>query len=276
MPELPEVETIRRGLAERLTGRRISGVRVLMDKIARPDPAAFAAAVTGRTIRGLTRRGKVLVWRLDKGLIAGHLKMTGRFDFVDPGTQPEKHTHVVFEFEGRPFELHYNDLRQFGWLHALPDDGLDRVSFWNQLGPDALDVSPDRFRERFQGRRGRLKPLLLSQNLVAGLGNIYVDESLHRAGIHPMTTADSLCEADIDRLHGAMTEVLSEAVELGGSSISDYRNAEGKLGYFQTKHRVYGKSGQVCPVCGREIERIKLGGRSTCYCPGCQPAPKED
>lgn len=270
MPELPEVETVRRGLEPRLVGRRISRVDVRMAKMVRPGVEKFCRNLPGLTIRKLGRKGKLLLWDLDSHLVGVHLKMTGRFDFNPVGTEPLKHSHVIIGFEDTDYELHYNDTRQFGWLHLLRAAELETFPPWAGLGPDALTVSEDRFVELLAGRRGRLKPLMLNQAFVAGMGNIYVDEALFRAGLHPLTPADKLTEADGRRLHRAMHDVLELALRHGGSSISDYRDAEGNLGYFQTRHQVYGKTDQPCPRCGAVIERMILGGRASCYCPCCQ------
>lgn len=274
MPELPEVETVARGLAKKLTGAAIEKAEVYLDKIVRPDPKSFARNVGGAVITGVGRRGKVILVELDRGLIAVHLKMTGGFVFVPAGQPPARHSHVRLVLRdpaGKVFETHYSDMRQFGWLHYLDPADLDQAEFFSQLGPDALAVGQKEFVGRLAGRRGRLKPLLLNQSFVAGLGNIYADEALHRAGLHPLCPAESLTDEGRRRLHKAVRQVLREAVKLGGSSIANFKDAEGKLGYFQTKHRVYGRSGQPCPACGCRIERIVLGGRAACFCPACQP-----
>ncbi len=270
MPELPEVEIVRRGLAQRIIGRKIAGVEVYLDKIARPDSETLRRELTGLTVQGLRRKGKVLLWDLGRRLLAVHLKMTGRFDFVAPGEPLEKHTHFCLTFNGAPFELRYHDLRRFGWLHVVRPEELDQQPFWSELGPDALEVAEDEFCRLMAARRGRLKPLLLNQSFVAGLGNIYVDETLFRAGLHPLTSADRLGRTERRKIHAAMKEVLELALKHGGSSIANYRDAEGNLGYFQTRHLVYGKADEPCPRCGATIERIKLGGRSSCFCPECQ------
>lgn len=270
MPELPEVETVRQGLEARLKDRVISEVQVRMPKIIKGDAALFAERAVGKRVVGLERKGKIYLIDLGDYLIAGHLKMTGKYFFVAPGTTPEKHSHVVFRIQGADFEVHYNDLRQFGWLALLTPEELADFGPWSDLGPDALAVSEREFTDRLARRRGRLKPLLLNQNFLAGLGNIYVDEALFQAGLHPLRRAETLKPAERKRLHKEMIDVLSRALAAGGSTIADFQDAEGNLGYFQHQHKVYQKTGRECPVCKSEIKKIKLGGRSTHFCPGCQ------
>ena len=274
MPELPEVEIVAQGLRSRLIGRRIAGVEVFLEKLARPQPQAIVQNLPGQVVRSIGRKGKLLVWGLDEWLLAVHLKMTGTFCFLPPNEPPAKHTHLRFTFDDAPFELHYRDLRQFGWFHLLQPADLAAWPAWANLGPDALQISRPEFLDRLNGRRGRLKPLLLNQSFLAGLGNIYVDEVLHRAGLHPLYPAQNLTRAEGKRLFQAIGEVLALALEAGGSSVANFRDVEGQMGYFQTRHLVYHRQGQACPACGTEIERLKVSGRSSFFCPRCQKIGK--
>lgn len=262
MPELPEVETVRRMIAPRITGRVIREARYFSPLAAGGEPEAMAAALAGRRILGVRRKGKYLVFPLDAGWMWIHLRMTGRL-LIDAPRTPW--TRAVLEFDDG-HALVFDDPRQFGrllWSSGPPDD----VS---RLGPDALELDAEEFAKRLRGRRGRVKPLLLNQRILSGLGNIYVDEALHRARIHPLKPADRLGAARLARLHQAVADVLAEAIAAGGSSISDYVDAEGRRGWFQFAHRVYGREGEPCRTCGTAIRRIVVAQRGTHYCPRCQ------
>jgi formamidopyrimidine-DNA glycosylase len=227
------------------------------------DPAAAAAAIQGRTIQALVRRAKFLVFDLGGPVIAIHLGMTGRL--LWEGT-PGPHTRAVFELDtGR---LLYEDIRQFGRIevaNAMPA----RIA---RLGPEPLAIAEGDFAALVRSRRGRIKTLLLNQSFLGGLGNIYADEALHRARIHPQAAAERLGTVRVRRLFEAIREVLGEAIASGGSSISDYVDGDGRKGAFQLQHRVYGKSGEPCPACGTRIRRIVIAQRGTHYCPKCQRA----
>jgi formamidopyrimidine-DNA glycosylase len=205
--------------------------------------------------------GKFIVVDLDRGVLAVHLRMTGKL-LADAAARP--FTRAVLELD-RGAVL-FDDVRKFGrmeWAAELPANV-------RRLGPDALRITPEEFAGRLRARRGAVKPLLLNQAFLAGLGNIYVDEALFRAGIHPLATAQSLSRTRALRLHGAMAEVLREAIAAGGSSISDYADAEGRAGAFQRFHRVYGRAGEPCVECGSPVKRIVVGQRGTHYCARCQ------
>jgi len=270
LPELPEVEIVGRGLAKKIVGLRLDRVEVRLDKIVQGNTRAFAQALTGARVRGVRRKGKILVVDLGQWLMAVHLKMTGRFSFVRPDQPLLKHTHLCFSFEDAPFELRYQDMRQFGWFRLLKPEELDKWPAWAELGPDALDLDEKTFLDRLAKRKGRLKSLLLNQAFVAGLGNIYADEALFRAGLHPLRPANSLSTKEKKALFRAISQVLKEALECGGSSIVNFQDAEGNLGNFQTRHLVYGRQGDPCLKCGQTIQRIKVGGRSSFFCPACQ------
>jgi len=273
MPELPEVETVRKTLEQLVSGKTIRQVDVRLPRlIKRPDDAAlFASLLEGRTILGVGRRGKFLRIFLDGWTLVSHLRMEGRYGLYQAEDPVEKHTHVIFRFSDGT-ELRYKDVRQFGTMHLF-EQGKDLIEPpLDKLGLEPLDPAFTRkaFREAIAGRSTRIKPLLLDQRHIAGLGNIYVDEALHRAGIHPERTADSLSAKEMKKLHEAIVAVLGEAVEAGGSSVKSYVNGQGEMGMFQLRLMAYGRNGEPCRQCGTAIVKTVVGGRGTHYCPACQ------
>ncbi len=260
MPELPEVETVRRTLAPIIEGLCIAGVRFLSPLCADRQPDLLAARLTGRRILRLDRTGKHLIIALDQGALDIHLRMTGKL-LLDAPVGP--HTRAVFDLGG--LTLNFDDIRQFGRLRWL-----DSPEALTRVGPDALEIGFDEFSRRLATRRGRIKPLLLNQEILSGLGNIYVDEALHRAGIHPLTLASRLGHVRLSRLYEAVRHVLLESVAAGGSSISDYVDARGIRGSFQERHLVYGREGAPCAACGTPVRRIVVAQRGTHLCPRCQ------
>jgi len=262
MPELPEVETIARALAPRLTGRRIASAEFRCPRILLGDADQMAEALAGRKITGIRRHGKFLVIELSGGrLFTVHLGMTGKL--LMDGT-PGKHTHAILTLDRGV--LLYDDIRQFGRLEV--GDGLPaRVA---KLGPEPLEIELALFTAALHRRKTRLKALLLNQRFVRGVGNIYADEALFRAGIHPLAIASRLRRDRAQRLHQAITTVLAEAIEGRGSSVSNYVDADGRKGSFQLSHRVYQRTDQPCLVCGTRIRRILVAQRSTHFCPKCQ------
>jgi formamidopyrimidine-DNA glycosylase len=273
MPELPEVETIRRELHPLLVDRTIVGVRVAWEGcVDRPSAADFCDQVVGRRIEDVGRRGKFLVLSLSGGKsLLVHLRMTGSLLVAEASSPVEDHVRLRFRLDNDR-ELRFKNVRKFGRLY-LVDDAQEVVG---DLGPEPLEegFSMADFRALFQNRRGMLKPLLLNQRFLAGLGNIYVDEALFRARIHPRRTADSLTPEEQDRLYGAVREVLGEAITSRGTSRSDYIRPSGSEGTYQDKLQVSGRAGEACPCCGTEIERSVVGGRGTYVCPRCQLAPE--
>ncbi|HSW49895.1 MAG TPA: bifunctional DNA-formamidopyrimidine glycosylase/DNA-(apurinic or apyrimidinic site) lyase [Bryobacteraceae bacterium] len=255
MPELPEVETVVRTVAARLKGRRLVKVRCTTRK----SWAKSVHKAEGQTIHRVRRYGKYILLDLEEGLLAIHLGMTGKL--LASGSKGP-YTRAALELDDGATVL-FDDVRQFGsarWIRQEPAG----------LGPDALAVSAGEFLQRLRGRKGKIKPLLLNQSFLRGLGNIYADEALFRAGIHPLALAASLSRGRALRLHGAIVEVLSEAVAKGGSTISDYVDADGNRGWFQIEHRVYQRAGQPCVDCGTGIRRILVAQRGTHFCPRCQ------
>ena len=269
MPELPEVETIRRELLPLLVNRRVERVDVRWPRLVdRPTVKEFADRLQDSTITHIRRRGKFLIFDLDTGahwLV--HLRMTGRFYLRSDGAQPDQHTHALIWFNDGQV-LHYRDQRKFGRFYLVAHE--DEVV--GGLGPEPLDGKwePEVLSRALKGRRAAIKSLLLDQRLVAGLGNIYVDEALFLAGIHPARPGGSLSEEEIQRLHAAIRQVLEEAIAARGSSISTYVPPSERRGTYQQQRRVYHRVGAPCPSCGTPIERIKIVGRSTHFCPRCQ------
>lgn len=262
MPELPEVETIARMLEPRLLGRRIRRVRILSPEIVEGDAGRLAGRLRGRVIQQLSRRGKYLLVRLDGAVLTLHLGMTGRLRW-DGRAGP--HTRAIFVLDqGR---LLFDDPRKFGSLEA-GDAPSPRLA---KLGPEALAISSRELAARLRGRRAPIKTLLMDQRVLAGVGNIYSDEALFRARIHPLTPAGRLSLAEVKRLHRAIRRVLREAIAAGGSSVSDYVNADEEPGWFQLEHRVYRRTGRPCPRCGAPIQRVVIAQRSAHFCPRCQP-----
>lgn len=281
MPELPEVETVVRGLrAAGAVGARIRQVDVRWPRtVAGAAPAAFVAALRGRTIRRLARRGKHIVADLDGGRhLLVHLRMTGQFRLEAPGAPPDPHDRLILALQRgrRRWQLHYRDTRKFGRFR-LTDSPRTLLA---RLGPEPLAAAftAAALRARLAGRRRMLKPLLLDQSTVAVLGNIYVDEALWRARLHPCRQAGTLAPAETARLHAAIRKVLREAVDIGGTSLGDGRanfySVAGRRGRHADNLRVFRRTGAPCPRCGRPVVRIVVGQRGTHLCPRCQPPPE--
>lgn len=274
MPELPEVETIVRDLEARLTGRVVERAEVLLPKVvAAPDPEEFARLIAGREILGLSRRGKYILIALSGDwVLILHLRMTGQLVYSEAVDGPfPKHTHLVLHLNRGV--LRFTDLRQFGRVRLVPAGEVRRVPGLRELGVEPLGAgfAADGFIRKLARSRRMIKPLLLDQTFLAGLGNIYTDEALHRAGIHPERTAAGLDVREAGVLYRAVREVLADGVAFRGTSVQHYVDGSGRPGRFQEILRVYGKKGLPCPACGTPIERIRCGGRGTHYCPECQP-----
>ncbi len=270
MPELPEVETYVRELRPLLLGRRITGVTVHWPRmVAGRDVEEFRRRLTGQEINALWRRGKYLVFQLSGGdFLLLHLKMSGRL-YVLPATEPsDPHAHTVFDLEAGE-QLRFHDPRKFGRAYLVEDP----EAVVGRLGPEPLaeEFTPEMLDRMLARRKGRLKPLLLNQTFLAGLGNIYVDEALHAAGLHPLRSAQSLSPDEKHRLYEAIRLVLRRGIETQGTTFADpnpFLRPSGEPGWYQPQ--VYGRQGQPCPVCGTPIERITVGQRGTHFCPYCQ------
>jgi len=273
MPELPEVETVARGLDERLTGRTVTGVDVRWKRSIRaPDPVTFADRLVGQSVTGVQRRGKWIMVELDSGdALLVHLRMTGQL-LVEPAGSPDgDYTRVVIHLD-EEHRLRFSDMRKFGRLILTED--ADEVL--GDLGPEPLadDFTVERFRRMLAQRRGRIKSLLLNQYFLAGLGNIYVNEALWQAHIHPLRAANSLSAEEAERLYSAIRSVLRAAIEAGGTTLDNgnFKQANGEAGAFVSQLQIYGREGELCACCEAPIERITVGQRGTYFCPCCQEA----
>jgi formamidopyrimidine-DNA glycosylase len=270
MPELPEVETMVNGLRESVLGQRVRRVRVFCDRLmGQTSPAALKKCQGGRVI-GLSRKGKFLLFHLSNGsMLVFHLRMTGKLLLVPSTAALTKRDRMRLDFSDWDWALSFEDTRRFGSLDVL--QGWDSgTGLLRELGPDALTIGLADFRELLAESRRPVKALLLDQRVIAGLGNIYVDESLHRAGVHPLTPAGEIGAAAAKRLHAAMRKILRQAIDCHGSSVSDYRDSNNQPGSFQDHHLVYQRCGEPCTTCGESIEHIRVVGRGTHLCPFCQ------
>ncbi|MBY0124049.1 DNA-formamidopyrimidine glycosylase [Bacillus sp. S/N-304-OC-R1] len=273
MPELPEVETIRRTLDELIMKKTIDHVSVFWPKIVKhPGEASqFKDALVGQTFTGTGRRGKFLILYTSDFALVSHLRMEGKYGLFQKTDEVDKHTHVIFHFTDGT-ELRYKDVRKFGTMHLyLKGQEFNSLPL-SQLGPEPFSeaFTKEMLAEKLSKTKRNVKAALLDQKVVVGLGNIYVDEALFRARIHPERPADSLDDAEVTKLHEEIIATLSEAVEKGGSTIRSYINSQGQIGMFQLELLVYGRRGEDCKVCGSPLERIISGGRGTVFCPSCQ------
>jgi len=286
MPELPEVETVRRGLEPHMAGARLVRVVARRPNLRFPLPEGFVQRLTGARVLSLARRGKYMLAPLDRGdTLVIHLGMTGRF-MIDDGGPPQapgefalaapadpKHAHVIFETDAGAC-LTYFDARRFGYMDLTPTEALARHPRFAAMGPEPLsdDFDADHLACVFAGRRQGAKTLLLDQGMVAGLGNIYVCEALHRARVSPFTPAADIGPRKRSALVRAIREVLTAAIAAGGSTLRDYASADGAMGYFQHDFQVYAREGETCPTprCRGVVARVTQAGRSTFYCPVCQ------
>lgn len=286
MPELPEVETVRRGLEPALAGARLARVEARRPDLRFPLPDGFVQRLTGARIERLERRAKYLLAPLDRGdTLVMHLGMTGRFDVEGPAPRERpgafhyappvdpKHAHVLFETD-RGARVTYSDPRRFGFMDLIATDALSEHPFFKRMGPEPLgpQFGPELLARAFDGRKQSPKTLLLDQRIVAGLGNIYVCEALHAARISPLKPAAEVSRPKLAALARAIPQVLERAIAAGGSTLRDYAGADGALGYFQHSFCVYDREGEPCPrpACGGVVRRIVQGGRSTFFCPVCQ------
>jgi formamidopyrimidine-DNA glycosylase len=287
VPELPEVETVRRGLQRLVVGRRIDGVEVGRERtVRRTSRQALINGLTGTSLVAAGRRGKYLLCPLESGeAVMIHLRMTGQLLLVEPGAPRPPHTHVVLHLDppqpvdeatNGPADLLFVDPRTFGEMVVYdPDHVESELPDVARLGLDPLvdDAGVDQLGALLRRRSTRLKPLLLDQHVIAGIGNIYADEILHAARLHPLTPASALRRRDVVAIHESMQRILNESIRAGGSTLSDlgYVDMMGEGGSYQDAHLVYGHEGERCSTCGRGfIRRITSGGRSTFFCPVCQ------
>jgi formamidopyrimidine-DNA glycosylase len=272
VPELPEIEVLRRSLAPRLLGRRILDVDVSNGDLREPvEVSSLRAAVRGRRVTGLGRRAKYLLIDLDgDSSLVVHLGMSGRLTLVPVGAAREDHEHLAFRLEGGD-RLRFRDPRRFGLVLALPRHRLESDRHFAHLGPEPLDgLTGETLRRAAARRRGPVKSFLMDARVVVGVGNIYACEALHRAGIHPARSVRRIASRRWASLAEAVRETLEAAISEGGTTLNDFADGDGNEGYFQVSLAVYDREGESCARCGRVIRRMVQGGRSTYYCGGCQ------
>ncbi|WP_108671252.1 DNA-formamidopyrimidine glycosylase [Peribacillus acanthi] len=274
MPELPEVETVRKTLEHLVIGKTITKVEVLWPKIIKEptEIEQFQDALVGEEIVEIGRRGKFLIIYTTKFALISHLRMEGKYGVFSKADSVEKHTHVIFSFEDAT-ELRYKDVRKFGTMHLfLKGKEFDSLPLLH-LGPEPLseEFTTQYLKETLKNTKRSIKTSLLDQTKVVGIGNIYVDEALFRARIHPEQIASTLSDFEYEKLVHEIKETLSEAVKQGGSTIRSYLNSQGQIGMFQQQLLVYGRKGENCTNCGTPLEKLKVGGRGTHICPICQP-----
>lgn len=268
MPELPEVETVRRQLHDRIAGKTIREVLVFKTGREMPVGKRFVQAVVGRRLKGVERRAKVLVFRFHDGAILGHLKMTGSFVFVDKKYSPTKHDRMLFVFNGDT-RLVWSDVRMFGYLKVVSSKEAQEAL--SEYGPEPLETPAAELAERLHRKSARsIKATLLDQTVIAGIGNIYADESLFRAGIRPTRATNKLTERERLRLAMEIKNVLSESLAQKGTSANDYIDTKGEKGGFLEFLRVYGRGGEPCRTCKKPIKKIVAAQRGTHYCVNCQ------
>lgn len=278
MPELPEVETVAKGLRRRALGRRIAAVEVRHASVIAGSAEEFASTLQGRTLARVIRKGKAIAVELaaedhsPPRILLVRLGMTGQLTVTPREAPIEPHTHVFMPLDDGREELRYRDARRFGRLRSMTQAELEKVM--GTLGPDAQVVTEEQFLEAMRGRKGAIKSWLMNQNLVSGLGNIYADEALFEARIHPLSQPGRVSAASAHHLYKAVRKVLDRAVRLGGTSFSDYLDIEGRPGAFLKKLRVYQHTGEPCRRCGNVIRRIVIAGRSSHFCAHCQRRPR--
>jgi formamidopyrimidine-DNA glycosylase len=275
VPELPEVETVVRDLRPRLVGSRFTALQVGRKSLRRKWSPRWKAQVVGRRVHGVERRGKWILLDLEGPWLVVHLGMTGQFVITACDEPRQSHTHLVFTLDDGVRELRFRDIRRFGsavWYANRAD--IDAYFVGQRLGPEPFAVDPAYWRAALAKTERSLKAILLDQRVVAGVGNIYADESCFEARLHPATRGCDLSRRQSDRLRQMIERVLERAIDLGGSTIRDYVGGDGQSGEYQDEFRVYGRTGEPCSRCRTPIERIVLAGRSTHFCPRCQRLPK--
>lgn len=297
MPELPEVESLRRALAKRVVGQRIKKASVFKPKLvsgkgnvrtaSAHKKLEFIRGLTGEKISAVERRAKNLIFRFVSGkILLVHLKMSGQFVYKEKGKKqitgghpieisetelPNKHTHVIFILDRGT--LFYDDTRMFGYLLYYPDAAaFEKENHFANLGPEPLspEFTEEHLYKSLQGKKGVLKSVLMNQGVVVGLGNIYADEAAFAAGVRPTRKADTLTRAEVKKLYAAIKRILPRAIKLGGSSVATYRLLDESRGNYAREHKVYGRAGKKCVKCDGKLEKITLAGRTTVYCPRCQ------
>jgi formamidopyrimidine-DNA glycosylase len=276
MPELPEVETVVRELRPHLTGRRIVSVEASDRSLRKPWSANWRNQLVGKKMLAVERRGKWIVVRIEAGAsLVLHLGMSGQLTVAAANEPLQNHVHLIVGFNTGKRQLRFRDIRRFGSATLFADaDQLERFFLESKLGPEPFELANAEWKERVQKAARSLKAILLDQRVVAGVGNIYADESLFAAKLHPARLGRGVTDAEAARLRRAVVAVLTRAIDRRGSSIRDYVGGSGLQGEYQNEFRVYGRTGEPCPRCRMSIERIRLAGRSTHFCPNCQPSAR--
>lgn len=269
MPELPEVETVRQTLRKKVIGKTIVDVDVLHDKIIQMDVQDFCKKLIGEQIHEIKRRGKYLLFELERFYLISHLRMEGKYFYRQRGLPLNKHDHVIFSFSDDT-ELRYNDVRKFGTMHLKTKDDVFLGEPLEKLGPEPEDVTFPYLKEAILSRQTSIKNVLLDQRVIAGLGNIYVNEALFQAGIHPEQPANTLKNDEIEKLRLASIDIIQKAIELGGTTIRSYYSDDEVSGRFQQELFVHERKDKPCLTCETPIIKIKVGGRGTYLCPSCQ------
>ena len=268
MPELPEVQTVVNDLERKITGKVVRDITIITSSIWRSIRPP-KRSLNGVRIASLERKGKhILVHLSSKYSLVFHLKMTGKLIVCDSNDPIAKHTHLILKFTRK--ELRFNDVRRFGFVDFVRTAQLSNLNYLVKLGPDALEISKNDFISLIKNKNGKIKSVLLDQNSIAGLGNIYTDEILFASRINPARAASKISAGKLNDFYKNMNATLKKAIKARGSSVSDYVDGSGNKGGFQKHHKVYGKTGEPCAVCGSKIRRIIVSGRSTHYCPRCQ------
>jgi formamidopyrimidine-DNA glycosylase len=271
MPELPEVETVVRDLRPLLVGRKLVTVECGTQQLRRPWDKSWNKSVIGLTVVAIHRRGKWIILELDQPpQLLVHLGMTGQFTINLVSDERPDHLHLLFKLD-QGLELRFRDVRRFGSVELFADEQTLKSFLDERLGPEPFDIPEEHFRDCLTSTNRTLKAILLDQTVVAGVGNIYADEALHRAGLHPERRGKELKRAEILKLKEMITKVITHAIENRGSSIRDYIGGSGLKGEFQNEFRVYGRTGEACLSCTETIEMVRVAGRSSHYCPKCQP-----
>lgn len=272
MPELPEVETVKESLKLRLSNKKIIRARVLWDNIiAYPSKDEFIKEIANQTISDVKRRGKFLMFDLDDYFLLSHLRMEGKYFFKKIGDSIDKHEHVIFELDDNT-ELRYRDTRKFGKMYLIKKEDIDKIGPLVELGLEPWDnkLTSKYLLDKFKNKRLSIKTVLLDQSIIVGIGNIYADEILFLCKINPLKKCNLITEEEANNIIKYTRSVLEEAIKMGGTTIRTYSSVDGVHGLFQKELLVHGKDKDTCPECNTKIEKIRVGGRGTYYCPNCQ------
>jgi formamidopyrimidine-DNA glycosylase len=270
MPELPEVETVVRGLRKTVLGKKIKSLKIYPSRVLHSSPAFLKRNLIRQRIQEISRRGKNIIIKLSSGdLLLIHLGMTGNLFYLNRATFMGKHDHIELEFTDKTY-LKYSDIRKFGKFRLIKSSQAIKEDVLKTLGPEPLEISRNDLVQLLQKKKGKIKSVLLNQAIIAGIGNIYADEALFEAKIHPLQKVSDISRNRLIKLHQAIQKILKKAIKAGGSSVDNYRDVKGETGFFQFYHKAYGREGEPCRSCGTKIKRIIINQRSAHFCPKCQ------